>query len=358
MKICAFGEMLIRLNPLNKETFAAIPKYLEIYFGGSEVNFLVNISNLGGKAVFISALPKNPIGDAAVAQLNRFNINGNFVVRSDKGRMGIYFVEEGVSNRSSNVIYDRNDSAINCFTFEDYHFNKVFSKNNIYHISGITPALSARLMDISIRSVRLAKEMGLEVSCDLNYRAKLWNYKVDNKIINKSRIMSDMVTYCDYLFGNETDIQNFFGIEKKNNFKDNEDLLIYYQNILLKISKLFPHLKIVALSIRDSKSANSNYIGGVLYIRQTNQFFFSPNHFNQFEPYLIEPVYDRIGSGDSFSSAILFGLSKFNENIQKALDFAVASSVLKHSYRGDFNYAGYDDVIAIVNGEKFGRIRR
>ena len=160
LKVCAFGEMMIRLVPLNKAVFASLPENVEFSFGGSEINFLANISNLGGKAFFISAMPNNSLANAALRQLDKFKINRNYVKLSNKGRMGIYFVEEGIANRPSFVIYDRKWSTINLFKFEDYQFNKVFAKTDIFHISGITPALSENVMYCIVRSARLAKEMG------------------------------------------------------------------------------------------------------------------------------------------------------------------------------------------------------
>jgi 2-dehydro-3-deoxygluconokinase len=358
INVSSFGEILVRLMPLNKSVFISMPQYLEFSFGGAELNFLVNVANFGGRSFLISALPNNPLGNAAYRMLDKFNIDKRYVRMSNKGRMGLYFVEEGIANRASNVLYDRKGSSFNFYKFENYPFHKAFLKSSFYHITGITPGLSEDLLYTTLRSVRLAKEMKLEVSCDLNYRSKLWDYKINGEPVNKESAMSDIAVYCDYIFGNEIDIIKFYNINvNKKVFKNFEDILIYYQNILLSFSKRFPHVKIVALSIRKSKSASSNYIGGVLYIRQSNQFYFSPNINNRFKPYLIEPINDRIGAGDAFSSGFLIGLKKY-QNPQYALDFAVASSVLKHSYRGDVSYATLSDVECLLNGDKFGRIKR
>ncbi len=358
IKISAFGEILIRLVSNNKSVFSSLPDNLEFSIGGSELNFLINFSNLGGKCYFITALPDNPLGKAGLAVLDKFRINRKYSKITKKGRMGLYFIEEGIANRSSVITYDRHDSSINFFDFPDFSFNRVFFKTTHYHITGTSPGLSKNMLNTTIQSIRLAKEMGLEVSFDLNYRSKLWNYKINGVKVNKVKAMSDILMSCDYLFGNETDIQNFFKIDfrKKNNLSGKHNL-IYYQNLLLSVSKMFPHIKIIALYIRNTKNATNNHISGVCYTRQTNQFFFSPNIMNDYKPYIVEPVLDRIGIGDSFSSAFIFGLHKFNQ-IQLALDFAVCSSALKHTYRGDFNYASFDEVMALMNGDKFRKIKK
>ncbi|OHD19751.1 MAG: hypothetical protein A2086_11440 [Spirochaetes bacterium GWD1_27_9] len=358
IKICAFGELMVRLTANNKSTFSSLPEFVEFSYGGAEANFLANYANLGGDSYFISVIPNNTLGIASLRQLAKFNINYDFVKKIDRGRMGIYFVEEGIANRGSVVTYDRKDSSINYLKFEDYDFHDIFSQVEHFHISGITPAISENAMYAAIRSVRLAKEMGLTVSCDLNYRSKLWNYNLRDKKIDPELVMSEIASYCDYIFGNETDIQQFFKIDirKKEYLYENQDL-VYYENLLLQLSKRFPQTNIIALSIRNSKNSSINYMGGVLYKRETNQFYFSQNIDGDFEEYLIDPVVDRIGSGDAFSSGFIFALNKY-ESLQDTLDFAVASSVLKHSYRGDFSYATLADIEDLMKGNIYGRIKR
>lgn len=358
MKVCAFGELMARITPKNKVSFLSLPNEVEFSYGGAEANFLVNLANFGIKTYFISAVPKNHLGLAGIRELNKFSVNTRFVRKKSTGRMGLYFCEEGIANRGSVVTYDRKDSTINKLDFEDYDFQKVFEKSNHFHISGITPAISERAMAVSLKAVKLAKQMGITVSCDLNYRSKLWNYKVKGKKVNKESVMSEIVSCCDYLFGNEIDLQSFFKIDiEKREYQLQTDSLIYYENLLLQISKRFPKVKIIALSVRKSESADSNSLGGVLYKRETNQFFFSPNVAGKFEMMRLEPVHDRIGSGDAFSSAFIYGLEKYS-GLQEVLDFALYSSVLKHTYRGDFNYATVDEIEDIASGNRFGRIKR
>lgn len=358
LRVCAFGEIMARFIPSKKVVFETLPKDLEFSFGGSEANFLSNISNFGGRSYFISALPDNYLGRSCLKYLNAFNINNSNVKISKKGRMGLYFIEEGFGTRASEVLYDRKGSSINYYNFEDYDFGSVFKKCDHYHISGISAALSEKVMHVILNSARLAKEMGLTVSCDLNFRNKLWNYKIRGEKVDPGRIISEVAIYCDYLFGNEMDIQKYFDFDIKNNeYKYEQDDIVYYENLLLRLSQMFPHNKLIALSLRKSLNANANFIGGVLYIRETNQFYFSPNDYNKYKPHLVEPICDRVGSGDAFSAGMVYGLNKFDQT-QVVLDFAVASSVLKHSYRGDFNYASLKDVRAFIQGDKYGRIKR
>ncbi|HOV13684.1 MAG TPA: sugar kinase [Spirochaetota bacterium] len=358
MRVSAFGELMVRITPKNYSSFLSLPNEVNFGFGGAEANFLSNLSNFGIKSFFISALPKNPIGYAALNELNKFGINTKYIRMKDKGRMGLYYCEEGVGSRATNITYDRKDSAINKLDFEDYNFKKVFEKTQHYHISGITPAISEKAMFVSLKSVRLAKDMGLKVSCDLNYRSKLWNYKLRGKPVDKEKVMSELLQYCDYVFGNEIDLQSFFKIDvSKKEYQLEKDDLVYYENLLLQISKRFPHIKIIALSIRKSENASSNYLGGVLYKRETNQFYFSPNIEGKFKMTKLEPINDRIGSGDAFSAGFIYGLTKY-DNLQNVLDFALYSSVLKHTYKGDFNYAKIEEVEEMVSGNKYGRIKR
>lgn len=358
LKICAFGEILLRITPDSKKVFSSLPEYANINYGGSEVNFLSNVANCGGKSYFISAIPSNYLGNGALSFLYKNNINIDEVILSKKGRMGLYFLEEGAGFRSSSVLYDRENSSINYYDFEDYNFEHIFGMVNHFHISGITPALSEKVFFTSLRALKLAKKMGLKVSCDLNYRKNLWNYELQGDIVDKRRVMTEIVSHCDYLFGNEMDLQKFFTDDvDSNEYSYEQDDIVYYENLLLHFSKDFPHLNVIALSIRKSINATSNTIGGVAYVRSKNQFFSSPNIGIGFTPYKITNIVDRVGSGDAFSSGFLVGLNEY-KSIQKALDFATASSVIKHSYYGDVSNASFVDIQNIINSDKFGRIIR
>ncbi len=361
IKVAAFGEIMVRFTPDNKNPLSALPEKLNFSFGGAEANFLANLSNLGTKTYFISALPNNSLGNAATKYLSKFKINSSHVKMTNSGRVGIYFVEEGIAHRSSLVTYDRENSSINMLKFEDFNFAEVFDKVDHFHISGITPALSEAAMISTIESVKLAKKMGLTISCDLNYRTKLWKYKTNGVQVVPKLVMEEILKNVDYLFGNEVDIQSIFDIGyKKDSYLNlqGSDKAAYYENILLHTSKIFPNIKIIALSIRDSINATSNYITGVLYRRDTNQFIFSPAINENYNKNLIEPINDRIGSGDAFSSGFIFALDRYNNDLQKVLDFAVASSILKHTYIGDFSYATVNDVENIMQGDTSGRIKR
>jgi 2-dehydro-3-deoxygluconokinase len=358
LNICAYGELLLRINPSHNMPFASLPDSCETYFGGAETNFLVHASNLGEKSSLLTVLPENVIGRAALNFLGKSRVSTRFVKMSRKGRMGIYFLEDGAAQRGSRVTYDRKGSSINRYDFSSLPFRDLFARNSHFHVTGITPALSERTMNTTLRAVRLAKEMGLQVSCDLNFRSQLWKYRVRGVAVNKEEVMSEIVSYCDFLFANEIDIQRFFydeGVLPEYRYESVD--LVYYENMLLRISSRFPGIRYISVSTRKSDSADVNSMGGVLYIREHNQFFFSPNRENRFKPYRIDPVVDRIGSGDAFAAGFVCGMHQYDDP-QRALDCAVASSVLKHGYRGDTGYTGIEDIESLIQGSRFGRIRR
>lgn len=355
IKACSFGEIIIRLIPPDKNVFNSLPNNINYSYYGTEVSFLVNISNLGGRACFISAIPDNFVGHAILRQLDNYRINRKFVKLTGKGRVGLDYIEEGIATRASSVIHDRRNSSINLLKFEDYQFNLAFSKSNHYYISGSTLAMSKDIMNSVIHSARLAKEMGLEVSCDLNYNSYFWKYDLSGGKVDPEKVINDVAVYCDYLFFNEYDIRQYFNIDIRRK-ENGQDIIVYYQNLLLKISKKFPHIKIVAMLARSEKNDNL-YLGGVLYIRETNQFYFSPNIYNKFEQILVNPLRDIIEEREAFSSALLYGMSRYKK-IQYALDFAVASSVLKYTYTGDLNYATLNEINSLMRGSKFSQERQ
>lgn len=360
IKICAFGEILIRLTPGTNAPFSSLPQTVEFTFGGSEVNFLAHAAGLGAPTSLITAIPGTFIGNAALRYLHKCNINTKYVTITDQGRLGIYFREEGTALRPSDVLYDREHTTVNAINFEDFPFIEAFSNNDLFHISGITPALSEKSMYTALRSVRLAKEMGLEVSCDLNYQNNLWHYLISDEKPNIEKVMQEIAAYCDYLVGTEADYLDIFNISLKDkHYKNHDDKIVYYQNLLLQVSKRFPHIKKIAVSIRDTINADAHYIGAALYKRETNQFFFSPNVHNKFVPYLVQPIIDAGGTGDAFCSGLIIGLHRFeDEKLQQVLDFATASCVLKHTYRGDMSYATSDLIQSLMHGDKFGKIKK
>ena len=356
IKVCSFGEIFIKLASSKDKVFAALPDKIDFSFYSPEVDFLVNIANLGGRPYFISSLPLNYIGDSALRFLDRFRINRDYVKLMKNGRMSINFIENSNFCKMTKFIYERQSSTIDNLKAEDIPFQTIFSKTNHYHISGFTSGLSKETMNTIVFSARIAKEIGLEVSCNLNYNQHFWKYEVNGEKVNSKEIISDLAVYCDYLFFNEIDIREYFGIDirKKENDKDQ---LAYYQNLLLKVSKMFPNIKIVVLYINNYCSHGFREIGGALYLRETNQFFFSPNIFNKFRPVEIKTPPNKNGGIEAFSAGFIFSLKKY-KNLQHVLDFAVASSVLKYSYNGDYNYNTFEKVTDYIHSQDFRRIRR
>jgi 2-dehydro-3-deoxygluconokinase len=357
IRVCSFGEIVIKLIPIDRTVFSSLPNKVNYSYYSSELNFLIDISIFGIKTYFISALPENFIGQSVLRTLDSYRINRENVLTSKKGRIGIRFEEEGYGSRMTSTYYDRAGSTIDYYKYQDYNFKEMFEKSNIYHISSNTPAISNDLMNCIINSTRLAKEMGLEVSLDLNYNINLWKYSIKHKNVIPEKIISDIAIYCDYLFCCENDLREFFGIDirKKAN---SDDVIAHYQNLLLQISKRFPNIHIISMLIRNTKIRNnSNNIGGVLYIRETNQFFFSPNIFNKFKPIAIDSSFFEAGEREAFYSGLIYGLKKY-KGVQHALDFAVSSALLKYTHSGDINYSNANEVNQFRQSSKFRRLRR
>ena len=357
LRVCSFGEVVIKLVPIDRSVFSSLPNKVNYSYYSSELNFLIDISIFGMKTYFITAISNNFIGQSILRSFDSFRINRDNVLVSNKGRVGIKYEEEGYGSRLTSINYDRNGSAIDYFKYQDYNFKEMFSNSNLYHISSNTPAISNDLMNCIINSTRLAKEMGLEVSLDLNYNSNLWKYSINHKHVIPEKVINDIAIYCDYLFCCENDLRQFFGmdIRKKAN---TDDIITHYQNLLLQLSKKFSNIHIISMLIRNTISSNSpNNIGGVLYIRETNQFFFSPNIFNKFEPIAIDSTSFEAGEREAFYSGLIFGLKKY-KGIQHALDFAVSSALLKYTHSGDINYSNVDEVNLFRQSSKFRRMRR
>ena len=357
LRVCSFGEVVIKLVPIDRSVFSSLPSKVNYSYYSSELNFLIDISIFGIKTYFITAISDDFIGQSILRSFDSFRINRDNVLVSGKGRIGIKYEEEGYGSRMTSTYCDRSGSTMDFFKYHDYDFKEMFSKSTLYHISSNTPAISSDLMNCIINSIRLAKEMGLEVSLDLSYNLNLWKYTVGHKHVVPEKIINDIAIYCDYLFCCENDLRQFFGIDirKKAN---NNDIIAHYQNLLLQVSKKFPNVHIISMLIRNTISnMRENNIGGVLYIRETNQFFFSPNIFNKFEPIAVDSTAFEAGEREAFYSGLIFGLKKY-KGAQQALDFAVSSALLKYTHSGDINYSNVNEVNLFRQSSKFRRMRR
>ena len=338
-KVVTFGELMLRLAPENYLRFLQSEKY-QATFGGAEANVAVSLANYGVDVAFVSKLPEHEIGQAAINSLRKFGVDTSMIVRGGD-RVGIYYCEKGASQRPSKVIYDRAYSSISMASPEDFDWNKIFDGVKWFHFTGITPALSDNMAKISLQALKVAKEKNITVSCDLNFRKKLWSKE------KAGQVMNELCKYVDYCIANEEDAKDVFGIEA-----DNTD--IYggkldrdgYISVAKKLTEKF-NFKGVAITLRESKSANDNDWSGMLYT--DNKAYFS-------KKYSIHIV-DRVGGGDAFSGGVIHGLlTKPTQG--EALEFAVAASALKHTIPGDFNMVSVEEVEALCGGDASGRVQR
>lgn len=342
-KIISFGEIMLRLKSPNHERFFQSP-VLDARFGGGEANVAVAVTQLGKQGVFVTVLPDNPIADGAVNELRKYGVDVSNI-RRQAGRVGIYFLETGASQRSSNVIYDREGSSISLIKTGLFDWLDIFTDAAWFHITGITPALSQGAADVSIEAVKVAKKAGLPVSIDLNYRKKLWNYGK-----TAPEVMRELVQYADILIANEEDIQKCLGIDVSEiNVTSGALDVDCYEKLIAQVKKEFPNLSRVAVTLRESHSADSN--GWSAVMSGKNSFYHS-------RKYEIDDIVDRVGGGDAFSAGLIFALLEFPDDEQRALEFAVAASCLKHSIPGDFNILKRSEVDSLCEGDASGRVQR
>ena len=340
-KYLTFGELMLRLKSPGKERFLQSPS-LEATFGGGEANVAVSLANYGLDAGFLSVIPSNAIGDAAIGELRRFNVGTDKVIRTE-GRMGIYYLETGANQRASKVIYDRAYSAFSLFKPEGYDWDAIYEDVKWLHISGITPAVSAMTKDAALLAVKEAKKRGITVSLDLNYRKNLWKYDVDAKAV-----MSEMTSYSDIVIANEEDCQKSLGLKCESNVEGGKLEKDDYKKLSDELLLQFPNVKKAAITLRESKSADINFWGACL--NNGEEFILS----RKYEMY---DIVDRVGGGDSFAGGLIYGLNELGDD-REALEFAVAASCLKHTIDGDFNRVSIDEVKKLAEGDGSGRVQR
>ena len=336
-----FGEIMLRLKPPGHERFFQSP-LLEATFGGGEANVAVGLARLGLKSSFISAIPANPVGDACVAELRRHGVETAGILRQGS-RLGIYFLEGGANQRPSVVVYDRAGSAIYEAEAGAYHFPGIFRGARWFHISGITPAISEKSAEASFAAVKAAKDAGLTVSCDLNYRGKLWKYGK-----KAPEVMRELLKFADIAIGNEEDCQKSLGIEAEVDVEMGEVSAEKYRLLTGRVLEEFPNLSRIAITLRESFSADHNGWSAVL--NNGKEFFHSRR-------YDIRNIVDRVGGGDSFAVGLIYGLSQIGDD-EKALNFAVAASCLKHSISGDLPLFSLGEVENLLEKGGSGRVQR
>jgi 2-dehydro-3-deoxygluconokinase len=340
-KYISFGEIMLRLKTPGNERFFQSPSF-EATFGGGEANVAVALANYGLDAAFVSALPANDIGDAAIRELRGFGVDTTFIKRAGE-RVGIYFLETGANQRPSKVVYDRANSSIATASSGDFDWKSIFDGAAWLHITGITPALSQSASDLSFEAVKAAKSAGVTVSCDFNYRGKLWKYGK-----SATEVMRELVKYVDVGIANEEDCQKSLGVTVDVDVASGELDTAKYEALSAKVMEEYPNLSVMTITLRESHSADSN--GWSACLRDPGGFYLSRR-------YEMTDIVDRVGGGDSFASALIYALQAYADR-QEALEFAVAASCLKHSIQGDFNRVSVAEVKNLLGGDGSGRVQR
>ena len=339
MKVVTFGEIMLRLNPVGYERFIQANNFC-VNYTGAESNVAVSLANYGVNVEYVTKVPETEIGQAAVNSLRYFGVDTSKIVRGGD-RIGIYYLEKGASQRGSVCIYDRAHSAVSEASPSDFDWDAIFDGADWFHFTGITPALGENVAAICLDACKAAKEKGLTVSCDLNYRSKLWTREKARETMTK------LCKYVDVCISNEEDAKDVFGIEAENSDitggkLDREG----YKSVAKQLADKFGFKK-VAITLRSSISASDNDWAGLLY--DGEDFFFS----KQYHLHIV----DRVGGGDSFGGGLIYSLLAGKDS-KSAIEFAVAASALKHSVEGDFNRVGVAEVEKLAGGDGSGRVQR
>lgn len=346
-RVVTLGEIMLRLKSPQLERLFQSP-LLEATFGGGEANVAVSLARFGLNAALATVLPKNSLGDAAIGELRRYGVDTSRIVRGGE-RLGIYFLETGANQRPSVVVYDRSHSSMTEAGPDTFDWDAVFEDATWFHISGITPALSQSAADLSLQAVRAARERGVTVSCDYNYRGKLWKYGK-----SAPEVMCKLVRFVDVGIANEEDCQLSLGITVENEARrrqcaaQEDSKLAHYEALCGKVFESFPNLKYQAITLRESHSASHNGWSACLF--NGREFFGST-------PYNLTHIVDRVGAGDSFAAGLIYGLTTHMGD-EEALNFAVAASALKHTIPGDLNLVTLSEVQHLASGNASGRVQR
>ncbi|MBN2236914.1 MAG: sugar kinase [Bacteroidales bacterium] len=344
-KVVTFGEIMLRLAPPGFLRFSQATNF-ELVYGGGESNVAVSLANFGVSVDFVTRLPKNDIGQCALMEMRKHGVGVDKIIHGGD-RLGIYFLETGAVSRGSKVIYDRANSSMAEIKTGMINWEEIFADAEWFHWTGITPAISQSAADVCLEAVKVASKLGLTISTDLNYRAKLWNYGG-----NREAIMTELTSYCDIILGNEEDAEMHFGIKPEgvDVQTHGHDLKAdAFLSVCTQMMGKFPRAKKVITTLRGSISASHNTWAGVLYDGTTMY---------ESAQYQITDIVDRVGGGDSFMGGLIYGLLTFNGDDQKALDFAVAASALKHTIKGDANLVTVEEVKKLMGGDASGRVAR
>ena len=344
-KVVTFGEIMLRLASPDFLRFSQANSF-DVVYGGGESNVAVSLANYGVPVEFVTRLPKNDIGQCALMEMRKHNVGTQHIIQGGD-RLGIYFLETGAVSRGSKVVYDRAHSAMSEIQPGMVNWKEVFQEAQWFHWTGITPAISQSAADACLEAVKVASEMGVTISTDLNYRAKLWKYGGD-----REKIMTELTSYCDIILGNEEDAEMHFGIEPEGldiTTQGEQVKAAAFLSVCQQMQKKFPKAKKVITTLRGSISASHNTWAGVLYDGKTMY---------ESAQYQITHIVDRVGGGDSFMGALIYGLIHYPKDDQKALDYAVAASCLKHTIKGDANLVTIEEIEKLMGGDASGRVAR
>lgn len=359
----AFGEIMLRVAPEGHLRFRqALPGRVDMTFAGAEANVCAALGLWGQPCRYVTALPSNPVTEALISLLRGMGVDTQSILRRDVGRLGMYFVETGANQRSSQVVYDRDHSAISLATPQEYDFARALEGVRWVHVTGITPSLSENAYLATLELVKLAHNRGIGVSCDLNFRNKLWRWKPGFTAKQLAHeCMTHILPHINLLVANEEDAGDVLGIHAEGaSIEQGRVNPAAYEKVARDVVHQFPGLSRVAITLRESHSADHNNWGAMLLDTETDRAYFSPvDARGEYRPYEIRDIVDRVGAGDAFAAGLLYSTHSADySDPQRSLHFAVAASCLKHSIKGDFAYITVPEIAALVSGVASGRVRR
>jgi len=357
-----FGEIMARLAPPHHLRWRqTLPGPVEVTWGGGEANVCASLAMLGQRVRYLTALPRHPIAESLVATLRGLGVDTDHILWRKAGRLGLYFVERGANQRGSTVHYDREASAVSLAEPREYDFERVLEGVRWLHVTGITPAISEQACASNLALVQQARQAGVTVSCDLNFRKKLWQWRPAVAPRDLARqCMAEVLPYVDVVIANEEDAADVLDIHAAGSDAALGQLNVAaYEQVARQIVQRFPNISRVAITLRESVSADHNNWGAMLFHVSQGRAYFSPQVEGEYRPLEIRDIVDRVGAGDSFAAGLLhaFHSERYAEP-QQSLDFAVAASCLKHSIQGDFNYVTEAEIAALAAGQATGRVQR
>lgn len=361
-----FGEIMARMAPEGHLRWRQVlPGSIQVTWGGGEANVCASLAMLGKPARFLTALPRNPLAEAVVSSLRGLGVDVDRLLYRNSGRLGLYFVEVGANQRGSTVLYDREYSAVSLAEPAEYDFERALEGVHWLHVTGITPAISRAACQSNLALVQRAKAAGVTVSCDLNFRKKLWRWEPSQSPRALARsTMSQLLPHVDLLIANEEDAADVLDIRAADtDVTQGHIAAAAYEHVARQIVDRFPNIRQVAITLRESLSADHNNWGAMLYNAPEQRAYYAPlDDQGCYRPYEIRNIVDRVGAGDSFAAGLLWGFDQASHdpawNCQEILRFAVAASCLKHSIAGDFNYVTCEEIQALAGGNQSGRVQR